>query len=90
MSALALYAILARDPTDFLDMLPEESDDELKTLYQMLTLPEPPPNTDVELNKLGAGMVERVLLRRGMDPEAIRAECRPTRWDRIFHDKEPL
>jgi hypothetical protein len=67
-TALGLYVVLARDACDFIDMVIEETDVEaLKTLYLMLTTPN--PNWDPkekELNDLGGGLVKGSLEKRGV------------------------
>lgn len=68
--ALGLYVVLARDAMDFVDMLPEESDETLQFLWNMLTLPNPKHSEDTkELNSIGADMVAGVLRSRGKEPE---------------------
>jgi len=69
-SAVGLYAVLAYDIMDFLDMIREEhSDEALIHLYKMLTHPTDSRNED--LNKLGEGPVFRELQRRGLDPRSL-------------------
>jgi hypothetical protein len=59
--ALGIYAVMARDPSDALDMINEcRNVDVLETLYAMLTL-KGRPNTDHELNDLMAGPTKRRL-----------------------------
>ena len=63
--AVALYAILARDVCDFLDMLPEASDDTLETLHAMLTLPNDEHDTSTRrLNSDGAEFVASAIKKR--------------------------
>lgn len=62
-AAVALYAIGAREFTDFLDMLPEATLATLELLQKMLSL-RGRPNTDDALNKLMLGPVEREIERR--------------------------
>jgi len=57
-----MYAVLARDIDDFLDMLPEMGDQEIDDLYLMLSTPNPNPNTDAKLNILGAELVSGHIL----------------------------
>jgi hypothetical protein len=62
--AVGLYAVLARDVGDFIEMVSIEYDVEvLVTLFRMLSLPGDPKKTDNELNKIGASIVRGVLLR---------------------------
>lgn len=63
--AVGLYAVAARDVTDFFDMVREEESNEvLKLLYEMLTTPNDNPNHDQELNDLVAPFVKRELEKR--------------------------
>ena len=66
--AVGLYAVLARDACDFIDMINETEDEEtLITLYHMLTFKKDSlSKSDVELNRIGAYIVGRVLYRRGI------------------------
>ena len=68
--AMALYAILARDWTDFLELLPEADEDAIRDLYRMLIFKRPPDEdegtTDYELNATGAEVVERHAEDRGI------------------------
>ena len=66
--AIALYAIMARDFTDFLDLLPEASEHTLKTLHKMLKHPGT-DDTDTELNNLGLSVLEPHMEERGIDVE---------------------
>jgi len=61
-----MYAVAARDFEDFLDMLrePETSVGCLRTLLLMCKS-EGRPGTDVELNRLMVGPIERQLEKRG-------------------------
>jgi hypothetical protein len=62
--AVVLYAIMARDFCDFLDMI-AETDTTTKSLEVLLKmLKHERPQSDVELNRLGVGPVERELERR--------------------------
>lgn len=67
--AIGLYAVLARDFMDFLEMVSEEeSNQTLRVLYLMLTTPNPKQSeSDTKLNALGAGPVERELKKRGLE-----------------------
>lgn len=67
--AIGLYAVLARDFLDFMDMVSEEeSNQTLRILYVMLTAPNPKQSEDnTKLNSLGAGPVERELKKRGLE-----------------------
>jgi hypothetical protein len=79
--AVGLYAVLARDATDFIDMLDAAPDDALELLYLMLTVPnDEHDDATVKLNKLGSGFVERALKGRGL---ALPEPSHPTRWDRL-------
>jgi hypothetical protein len=65
---------LARDASDFIDMVVEEQDVEtLKTLYLMLATPNPEMHQDdQELNAIGASIVEGNLKKRGIPlPEVL-------------------
>jgi hypothetical protein len=66
--AIGLYAVLARDASDFIDMLEESetTDLTLQWLHAMLTTPN--PKSDVELNKIGACFTKRELEKRGLQP----------------------
>lgn len=71
--ALGLYVILDRDFVDFLDMLPEASDETLRWLFLMLTTPyEKHTDHDRQINALGSGPVGRELERRGFDLEKVK------------------
>jgi hypothetical protein len=65
---VGLYAVLARDACDFIDMVVEEENVEtLKTLYLMLATPNPSTSPeDVELNRIGASIVSGNLTKRGV------------------------
>lgn len=54
--AIGLYAVLARDPVDFIEMCGEASQNTLSVLWKMLTIYN--PNSDNELNELGASLIE--------------------------------
>jgi hypothetical protein len=59
--AVAIYAVMARDASDALDMIIEcESVRTLETLHAMLTR-RGGPNTDNELNEIMAGPTKRRL-----------------------------
>ena len=63
--AVGLYAVLARDWTDFVDMVRETKDGTLVILHQMLTHENPKHDTrTVELNSFGARIVAGVIERR--------------------------
>lgn len=68
--AIALYAVLARDFTDFIDMLEEEDPQCIQILYKMLTCKQPNKDTDHELNSIGASVVEGHAEKRGIALEA--------------------
>lgn len=57
---VGVYAVLARDPCDFVDMLEDASQERLALLLRVLELPGR-ENTDVELNALGASIVRKRL-----------------------------
>jgi hypothetical protein len=57
---IGLYAVLARDPCDFVDMLEDASPERLQLLLRVLEAPGK-QDTDVELNALGASFVRRRL-----------------------------
>jgi hypothetical protein len=69
--AIALYGILARDWTDFIDLLPQADEPTIHDLYKILTFTREPKDdngeTDYELNTLGAGVVERHAQYRGIE-----------------------
>ena len=67
--AIGLYAVLARDACDFIDMVQEEQRPEvLRILYEMLTTPNPDMSSrDKELNEIGARLIESILRGRGID-----------------------
>ena len=66
--AVALYAIGARDPTDFIDLVNDEENVEvLQLLHGMLVEPNAAPDHDAELNKMLAPIVARVLETRGYE-----------------------
>ena len=68
--AIGLYAVLARDACDFIDMVNETKDEEaLKTLYLMLTFKDNPNTSkdDLELNEIGASILEGILDKRGIE-----------------------
>ena len=59
--AIGIYAVMARDPVDAIDMINECKDVAvLETLHAMLVL-KGNPNTDHELNDLMAGPTKRRL-----------------------------
>lgn len=57
---LAIYACMARDTVDAVDMINETDVVTLELLHAVLTAP-PTPKTDVELNALFAPIVQRRL-----------------------------
>lgn len=67
--AVGLYAVLARDYCDFIDMVVEEQNVEtLKTLYLMLVTPNPTtPEEGRKLNAYGAEVVSGNLRKRGVE-----------------------
>jgi hypothetical protein len=65
--AMHLYIVLARDWSDFLDMLPEASVGELEVLLRILEVP-PGPQTDGELNAIGAKCVKHEMGKRAPTP----------------------
>lgn len=73
--AIGLYAVGARDVSDFIDMIREEdtSTRSLKLLREMLASPGT-ANTDVELNKLLLPIVDRELARRSNKLWRVRFE----------------
>jgi hypothetical protein len=74
--AVGLYAVLARDACDFIDMVNEEKDTQaLQTLYLMLTVPNDKHDEKTnELNKLGSGMLGRILDERNIPLPTIPTE----------------
>jgi hypothetical protein len=65
--AVGLYAVLARDPSDFLEMLHGCAPETLRVLYRILVLPNPKHDFDTnELNAFGASLVEGHALRVGV------------------------
>lgn len=67
--ATGLYAVLARDACDFLDMLNGEEIETLQCLHEMLTLRRSgDAETDFKLNELGARFVRSALERKGAVP----------------------
>lgn len=70
--AVSLYAILARDPCDFIDLLSESEPETIQTLYQMLTH-KGGPFTDHELNELGADLVLQHAKCRGIEVKPFAA-----------------
>lgn len=66
-NAIGLYAVLARDICDFLDMSKEAPPETLNILYLMLATPNPKHDEDTNtLNKLGAELIDAELTRRGL------------------------
>jgi hypothetical protein len=69
-AAIGLYAVLARDACDFIDMVNETEDEEaLKTLYLMLSFKDNPnvSKDDLDLNEIGASILGRVLDKKGIE-----------------------
>jgi hypothetical protein len=64
--AVGLYAVLDRDACDFMDMLEESEPKVIQVLYEMLTCKDGGPDTDYELNKIGADIVKGNAARRGI------------------------
>jgi len=65
--AVVLYAVLDRDPSDFIDMLrePKTTGECLETLHLMFVTPnEKHDSRTRRLNEIGADMVEREMERR--------------------------
>ncbi len=69
--AIALYAILDRDWTDFLELLPDADDAAIRDLHNILTFKRKPEDdtgdTDYELNDIGAEIVARHAEERGIE-----------------------
>ena len=68
-TSVGLYAVLDRDAMDFIEFVQEaDTDDEvLWDLYLILTLENPKHSADTKsLNKIGAGVVQRELDKRGL------------------------
>jgi len=68
-TAVGLYAVLDRDPMDFMEFIrePDTDDEVLWDLYLMLVCPNPKHSKDtLSLNKIGASVVQRELDRRGL------------------------
>lgn len=60
--AIGLYAVLAYDIGDFIEMVDEATIPVLELLYQILALPNDKHDADtVELNKLGASITRDTL-----------------------------
>jgi hypothetical protein len=74
--AIGLYAVLARDVSDFIDMVNEANDVEsLQVLHELLTLKRASVSPrDSELNDVGAGIVSRNLKSRGVEPRVAPVE----------------
>ncbi len=84
--AIALYAILARDACDFLDMAKEANNETLKTLYLMLATPQDNPRVDQELNSIGANFVKRTLENRGVPIPALEKDEPPVERPAWFQE----
>lgn len=64
-TALALYVLLDRDPSDFADELRNEKDETLDLLQKLLTKPNPKhTEKTIETNKLGASILATERRRR--------------------------
>jgi len=75
--AIALYAVASRDFCDFIDMMrePQTGMQCLRTLLEMCRLETPDnPNTDVELNRLMVGPIEREIRKREIQMESGEAK----------------
>lgn len=72
--AIGLYAVIARDPLDFIDMMREEESMEvLELLMKMFTTPNPEHDADtVDLNKTGADLVRNEIDRRTLPRPYLR------------------
>ena len=73
-TAVGLYAVLDRDPMDFIEFVGEaDTEDEvLWDLYLMLTMENPKHSADTKnLNAIGAGVVQRELDKRGLPLPAM-------------------
>jgi hypothetical protein len=83
--AITLYAILARDWTDFIELLPDADDAAIQDLHKMLTFQRPEDDnseTDYDLNEIGAGIVARHAEERGIElcptKKSTSSEAEPT------------
>lgn len=67
--ATRFYVALARDASDFVDMVNEEKDEEvLQALYLLFTTPNPKMNKDnLELNEIGASILKKVMDKRNIE-----------------------
>lgn len=68
--AVGLYAVLDRDPMDFIDFIKEDdtTPEVLNDLYLMLTMENDKHSKSTkELNSIGADIVRRELERRGLE-----------------------
>jgi len=84
---VGLYAVLARDPGDFIDMVVDEQDVEaLKTLYLILATHNPNiPEWEMKLNTVGADLVRGNLTKRGTPiPQLLTASIDPPQQGRLF------
>jgi hypothetical protein len=73
-TAVGLYAVLDRDPMDFIEFVQEaDTDDEvLWDLYLMLAMDNPKHSADTKnLNGIGASVVQRELDKRGLPLPAM-------------------
>ena len=76
--AVGLYAVAARDVCDFIDMLPEASDETLQVLHEVLTFKPPGlSKKDAKLNDLVAPIVQRQIEKRGLAPRFAPVELPP-------------
>lgn len=67
--AIGLYIVLARDTSDFIDLVHDAPNETLQTLHEMLTYVGPTKSEhDIKLNSIGADLVAGVLKNRGVEP----------------------
>lgn len=67
---LDLYALLPREPIDFMQELRDEPDDVLKLLLQVLSAPgvyDDSEHPNLRINAIGASTVRRLLFMRRME-----------------------
>ena len=67
--AIGLYAVLARDPVDFIEICGEASQSTLSVLWKMLTIYN--PNSDNELNELGASLIKDMVDNKDVEDDRI-------------------
>jgi hypothetical protein len=79
--AISLYAVLARDPMDFIDCIDGLNPAVLRILYLMLTCKRENANTDHELNTIGADLVRNIAKRRDINLEKWQPHHRVPDWD---------